>query len=423
MFKDDLSAVEVDKEIRLSVVKVKNYVALLAFYLHEVKKRKLWKELGYSSEYHYASVVCGFGRQKIGYMLHFGEQLDKYKPLRKAFADGSVGWTKVREILKIITSDSEMDLVEKAKNLTNRELEALVARTRQAEKESRRSNGSKGGVLESGRSPTPGGLSRTGEGDDSSMKQQRKSEIDFAPRGTEPEPRINVTFSLTPEEHLIFSKLLKRWKQTRRETPRKEDMLRFMAGFCTEHDAFETGGIEVENSGGAGEGKLYRSPFEIVIHECPDCGKSSVGTGKGEYTVVQSLVERARCDGKEFLPEPGGAEAPGPAAAHPCPQPVRARPAPRGTVTPALRRKIFHRDRGVCRTPCCLNSMFLEIHHIKPVSHGGRNDESNMILLCSACHKHVHEKRMKIAGSHPDTEFFHLDAGGSHLLFGESRAG
>lgn len=131
-----------------------------------------------------------------------------------------------------------------------------------------------------------------------------------------------------------------------------------------------------------------------------------VGTGRGDYPAEQSLVARAKCDGREFRPETCGAEAPGPAAVHPIPKPVLVRSAPRGTVTPALRKKIFHRDRGVCRTPGCMNSMFLEIHHIKPVSHGGGNDESNMILLCSACHKHVHENRMKIAGVYPDIEFF-----------------
>ena len=136
--------------------------------------------------FHYASVVCGFGRQKIGYMLHFGEQLDKYKQLRMAFADGSVGWTKIREILKIINPQNEQDLVEKAKRFTNRKLEALVARKRLAEREAKRSSRRMDKVLVSGRSTSTGGLFHAVEDDVSAMKQQQRLEMDFAPRGTDP---------------------------------------------------------------------------------------------------------------------------------------------------------------------------------------------------------------------------------------------
>lgn len=425
----NLSAIQVDKEVRKSIVKVKNHEAALAFYLHDVKKRRLWKELRYSSEFHYATVVCGFGRQKIGYMFHFGDKLDKYNLLREAFADGSITWTKVREILKIVTPSSERDLVEKARLLTNRELEALVARTRFAEKEAKRSSSSKDKTSEPWRSSAPCGFSNLEKEAVSMGNEQQQFALDrikVAPRGANPTPeqkpesRINITFSLTSEEHLIFSRLLKKWKQSHRETPRREDMLRFMVGFCTGHDAFEKGKATEEKSGKAGDGKLYKSPFEIVIHECPECGKSTVSTGMGEYPAEQSLVARAKCDGSEFLPESCGAEVSGPAAVHPTQKPIQVRPVPRGTVTPALRKKIFHRDRGVCRTPGCRHSMFLEIHHIKAISEGGGNDESNMILICAAYHKHVHEKRMKIMGGHPDTEFFHIDPSGCRIPFGES---
>lgn len=35
-------------------------------------------------------------------------------------------------------------------------------------------------------------------------------------------------------------------------------------------------------------------------------------------------------------------------------------------------------------------AMGCEFHHITPVSEGGRNDESNLILLCPNCHKKAH---------------------------------
>ncbi|MCB0390845.1 MAG: HNH endonuclease, partial [Bdellovibrionales bacterium] len=38
----------------------------------------------------------------------------------------------------------------------------------------------------------------------------------------------------------------------------------------------------------------------------------------------------------------------------------------------------------------CNQSTFLEIHHKRPVSQGGANDISNLVLLCSGHHKMLH---------------------------------
>ena len=31
-----------------------------------------------------------------------------------------------------------------------------------------------------------------------------------------------------------------------------------------------------------------------------------------------------------------------------------------------------------------------EVHHIKPISEGGTNDESNLMSLCHSCHEKIH---------------------------------
>ena len=36
---------------------------------------------------------------------------------------------------------------------------------------------------------------------------------------------------------------------------------------------------------------------------------------------------------------------------------------------------------------CKLNFKMLEIHHIIPISKGGNNEASNLMALCSSCHK------------------------------------
>jgi 5-methylcytosine-specific restriction endonuclease McrA len=40
----------------------------------------------------------------------------------------------------------------------------------------------------------------------------------------------------------------------------------------------------------------------------------------------------------------------------------------------------------------CASTRWVEIHHIKPYSHGGEHDLGNLITLCSAHHKYLHQE-------------------------------
>jgi 5-methylcytosine-specific restriction protein A len=68
------------------------------------------------------------------------------------------------------------------------------------------------------------------------------------------------------------------------------------------------------------------------------------------------------------------------------------------------RAQILARDKYTCQH--CLacdppsngkpDYSWLQVHHIKPLSHGGTNDMDNLILLCHYCHTQEH-KRLKKA--------------------------
>ena len=52
----------------------------------------------------------------------------------------------------------------------------------------------------------------------------------------------------------------------------------------------------------------------------------------------------------------------------------------------------------------------LRLHHIIPVSEGGTNDASNLILLCPNCHDLVHEAARRFFGpSHNDASRREMD--------------
>jgi 5-methylcytosine-specific restriction endonuclease McrA len=59
------------------------------------------------------------------------------------------------------------------------------------------------------------------------------------------------------------------------------------------------------------------------------------------------------------------------------------------TIPPALRRALYHRDRG-CRFPGC-HARFGQGHHIRHWAHGGPTKLSNLALLCRRHHRAVHE--------------------------------
>ena len=95
-----------------------------------------------------------------------------------------------------------------------------------------------------------------------------------------------------------------------------------------------------------------------------------MATGKGDLTVDDATKGRAHCDG--HVVEPGKRN--------------------KATIPPAVRRMVLARDRHRCRTSGCGHTQFLEVHHVVPRARGGGNDPDNLVTLCSACHRLVHEK-------------------------------
>ena len=64
--------------------------------------------------------------------------------------------------------------------------------------------------------------------------------------------------------------------------------------------------------------------------------------------------------------------------------------------TKAQRKALLRRDRYCCRTPGCTNHLFLEIHHIKRYSQGGKTLPQFLLTLCSRCHKNTEEGKLFI---------------------------
>jgi hypothetical protein len=123
--------------------------------------------------------------------------------------------------------------------------------------------------------------------------------------------------------------------------------------------------------------ELEREPptaerFRVSIHHCPSCENTHVGDPQAPHAADHNDLGCAECDA-EMLD-------------------LTAR-APRLThaIPPATRRKVFEQHGHRCAVPHCRNRLWLDLHHIRPRSQGGDHRAGNLICLCSAHHRLIHE--------------------------------
>lgn len=60
------------------------------------------------------------------------------------------------------------------------------------------------------------------------------------------------------------------------------------------------------------------------------------------------------------------------------------------SIPPSMKRALLRRDK-MCRFPGCRNHLFVDGHHVEHWANGGETRLSNLVLLCSAHHRYVHE--------------------------------
>ena len=153
------------------------------------------------------------------------------------------------------------------------------------------------------------------------------------------------------------------WEQIRKRggvpADQVEALLSVMAGFLEQESVMPPrGGI---------------APVQIHVHQCPDCEKATVQTHRGELELNAAEAERAQCDA--HISQEGKRNT--------------------TTIPPKTRRQVLARDRHRCRRKGCEHTRFLEVHHIVPRSRGGRNDNENLITLCSGCHGLLHQSKLE----------------------------
>ena len=106
---------------------------ILAFYLAEMVVRGLHSALGYSSTAHFALTRLGLDRRRCSELVVIGKKLLELPLVDAAFLEGSLAWSKVVELVRIVTPENQEAWLEHAKSRTVRDLADDVRRVRRGE--------------------------------------------------------------------------------------------------------------------------------------------------------------------------------------------------------------------------------------------------------------------------------------------------
>jgi len=105
----------------------------VAILLAKMCAREHHRELGYASIHDYAEQVLDLSVRQSRALLHIGRALPDFPQLDAAFAEGKIGWTKAREVVRVATPETEAAWVERATHVSSRTLEDQVARSERGE--------------------------------------------------------------------------------------------------------------------------------------------------------------------------------------------------------------------------------------------------------------------------------------------------
>ncbi len=192
----------------------------------------------------------------------------------------------------------------------------------------------------------------------SQQRKENPDQVELMPRPAHSVPSavvpMRVGFELTPVQYARYEAMLAKIGHGGSKAELLMDMVEALL-------------VADENTP---RGAFADPHYQIHIHQCPTCAKATVQTPQGEMEISKTEVEVARENAQ--IHKPGERN--------------------KSTIPPRIRREVLARDRHRCRRKGCNHTRFLEIHHLTPRSKGGSNDPENLVTLCTACHKLLHEK-------------------------------
>ena len=101
--------------------------------LRQVVDESLHHALGYASIYDYAEQALDLSVRQARGLMQIGGMVPSLPALDAAFAAGTISWTKARELIRVITPETDAAWVAAATENTSRTLEAMVSKSQVGE--------------------------------------------------------------------------------------------------------------------------------------------------------------------------------------------------------------------------------------------------------------------------------------------------
>ena len=405
-------------------------VATLAAHIHaatwrlltliaELDRRGIWADQGALTCAHWLGWACGIDAHTAREKVRVARALEGLPLLSAAAARGELGYSKLRALTRIATSENEADLVDIGLHGTAQHVEKFVRLYRRAERaaETERADAQHkdreltywyeddGTLVLHGRFPPETGArilsaldaamaahsaeqpasewSSESEAPDvpvgtsSGVEAERHSPVFSGtsggngadvPRGTSPDGMESPTGGGFREPAEYFSPYVPGETYPRRpsHTARRADALAWMA-----ERMFEEGQAPA----------LSPHRHEVVVHvDAEVLARGTAGRCEIEHhtAIAAETARRLCCDGGIVATVDG-----------PRGEPLGVGRRTR-SIPPALRRALMSRDRG-CRFPGCPATHRLHGHHVRHWAEGGETALDNLVLLCPVHHRLVHE--------------------------------
>ena len=330
-YRPGLSAPEVHELLQNALAALRLAERNAVLWFAEIRRRRLYRDLGYASLHQYAAEALGFSASKTSQFVRLAEALDGLPALRESIASGQIGWTKAREVVKVATPRNEMRWLAEAKRSSRRDLERKIARVR-ANKRAARLGDPRQTVL---------AMDST---DRESMADGQRTESRVIHDAAIMSQHVTLRFA--PEDCARFEALLEKlWKVSarRRGAARLQKEQLVLAGLDTllsnemqeracelagtqrpaqpPHHEMRTGtstlpdrGSPEQNPERDPERNFTRvksaSPYQIVIYKCEVCGGGQVVTGRGRQTLSAAALAAASCDARILQQSREGADVP-----------------------------------------------------------------------------------------------------------------
>ena len=281
---------------------------------------------------------CGVSVPTARAWAYVAERLFDLPHLAAGLSEGELTFDKVRAVVDTATPESDLDVKERARTCSVRELAQLSRSTK--------------------------GAPATAAQTEYEMRSVRFNDsFRTVTAQLPPESYVEVRATLEARARRIPSDGETRWDQR----------------LCD-------GLLAMVRGSGAGN----KGSYAVVAHVPLDCllDESSALAGELERGELISgeTVRRIACDSTIILAvddDVGRTMYEG-----------RARRDP----TETQRREIVRRDRH-CRFPGCTNVTFTNVHHITPWKPDGRTDLDNLALLCDHHHHRVHSREWTMSGN------------------------